>query len=155
MTGGAKNSVLNAQDRIDELLAGQNGLNDAVETALNDLKSQLDALDLAGDTDVQALTDKINLLNDIVSKDGVANDLFDALKILGDAWNDAGDMTVSVEVDFNSATGELAVDLTSFGFAESSIVCSYSNIYKSLHFIKLFSITCIFFLILFYSFLKS
>lgn len=119
MTGGMKTAVQNAQTRIDELLVGQHGLTDAVQAELNTLKNQLDALDLAGETDVNALQEKILLINDIFSKDGMANDLFDALRILGSAWNDAGQMVQSIEVDFKSATGKATVDLSAMSFANT------------------------------------
>lgn len=120
MTNGMKVAVQNAHTRIDELLAGQNGLNDAVEAELIAVKQLISNLETAGNADVTELTNKINLLGDVFSKTGEANDAFDALFILANAWNSGGDMTSSVEVDFNSATGELAVDLTSFGFADTT-----------------------------------
>lgn len=117
MTSGIKEAVVNAQQRIDELLSGQDGLNDAVETALNDLKSQITALDVANGADVEELQTKINILNDIFSKDGNANDVFDAIVSIANAWNNAGDIVLSKEIDFNSSNGEMVIDLTPFGFS--------------------------------------
>lgn len=44
MTHGIKTAVTNAQLRIEELKNGQDGLNNSVETALNDVDSRLNAL---------------------------------------------------------------------------------------------------------------
>jgi hypothetical protein len=119
LSDGIKTAVVNAQTRIEELRTGHDSLTTEVESTLNALDVRLTALDGATDLDIADVMDKINTLNDIMSKDGSANDLFDALAILGNAWNDAGELIVSQEVDFNSATGEAAVDLTAFGFANS------------------------------------
>lgn len=188
MTHGIKSAVVNAQLRIEELKSGQDGLNDAVEVALNNVDGRLNALmggettltadvaqggtvitvanpematvgakleigsdetvyeitdkaengditvdpamvvahtsgetvTIASTADVTDLQEKMNILADIFSKDGTANDVFDALAILANAWNEAGDMITTKEVTFNSASGEATVDLSAFNFTATS-----------------------------------
>jgi len=177
-----KANIANAQDRIDELLSGQNELNSDVVKELKDLKDYLDLLtaietkvtadaakddtvitvedvlgfkagntivildeeytidsisdnnitltsglleDVATDTvvsrkttiNIEEVLTQIEILANIFSKSGTANDVFDALVILGNAWNAGGDLYTAVEGTFDSDTGELTIDLSSFGFS--------------------------------------
>jgi len=188
MTHGIKSAVVNAQTRIEELKTGQDNLNDAVETALNNVDVRLNAL-LGGETvlsadvskdgttitvdgpsivtkdakleigdsdtvytvvskdennvitldpaidadyaqgtvvnvhsaaDVTAIQEQMNVLAEIFSKEGTANDVFDALVILANAWNEAGDMISVKEVEFTAENGEASVDLSAFNFQDTS-----------------------------------
>jgi len=177
-----KASVANAQDRIEELLAGHNSLNDDVLAEINSLKDSLAVLstitdkiaaDAAKDDTVITLNDslgfkagdviiildeeytidsisgndltltsglvedvpadttvsreksinvnevlvQIETLANIFSQSGTANDVFDALVLLGESWNAGGDLSVAIEGTFDSDTGELIVDLSNFGFS--------------------------------------
>lgn len=72
---------------------------------------------ISSTADVTALQEKMAVLADIFSQEGTANDVFDALVLLANAWNEGGEMLTSKEVVFNSASGEATVDVTEFGFS--------------------------------------
>ncbi len=67
---------------------------------------------------IDSINEKMQTLADIFSKSGTANDVFDSLVILANAWNAGGKLTDAMEVEFNSANGELNVDISSFGFTD-------------------------------------
>ena len=69
--------------------------------------------------DIESINEKMQILADIFSQEGTANDVFDALVILAQAWNNAGQMVQTVKGVFNSDTGTLDIDISSFGFAST------------------------------------
>lgn len=63
---------------------------------------------------------KIQVLNDIFSQTGTANDVFDALVILAEAWNDGEDLVAKRVVTYTDTAGEINVDLSAFSFSDVS-----------------------------------
>jgi hypothetical protein len=116
-SGAIKLRIENTQDRINEALGGQDGLNDAVETALNDLQGQLTTL-TGGD--ISTMLTEIQNLQDVLSQAGAANDVLDALTIIKTDLNNDRIATELVESTMISAIGTIALDLTAYGFSAVS-----------------------------------
>ena len=111
-----REAVVNAQTRIDELLSGQNSLNNDTKIEIDKLKEDLNALVDTESINIEEVNNKLQILADIFSKDGTANDVFDSLVLMANAWNNAGDISQTMEGIFNSETGELNIDISSFNF---------------------------------------
>jgi len=110
------NSIPNAQARIDELLSSQNVLNSDTKDITDSLRADLQALIDNENVDIQEVNNKLQILADIFSKEGTANDVFDALVLLANTWNNSGDLIQTIEGVFNSQSGELNVDISMFNF---------------------------------------
>jgi hypothetical protein len=130
MNLGIKKAVEEIVSRLGTITTGHNGLSDEVQVYLDDLKSKVDALGTAKDTDVVALTQKITAINNVINEAGVVTDIFGGLDRLADELNATREVTIAKDVDFNSATGEMSVDLTALGFAnvtDYKVVAGYSG----------------------------
>ncbi len=66
--------------------------------------------------DIGSINEKMQTLADIFSKTGTANDVFDALVILANAWNEAGKLVDTIKGVFDSETGTLSIDVSAFNF---------------------------------------
>ena len=70
--------------------------------------------------DITSINEKMQTLADIFSKSGTANDVFDALVILANAWNASAKIVDTVKGVFDSETGTLDIDVSNFGFASTT-----------------------------------
>jgi len=111
-----KQAYSNTQVRIEELLNGQNSLNNDTKTENDKIKDDINALIETENVNIEEVNNKLQILADIFSKDGTANDVFDSLVLMANAWNNAGDISQTMEGIFNSETGELNIDISSFNF---------------------------------------
>jgi len=111
---------LGIKHRVESIASSHNDLTQETQNALNELSSAVDSITSQSGTDVTEIQNKLNILADIFSKDGEANDVFDAIVGIVDSWNNGGEIVKTIETPFNSATGIATVDLTAFGFTDTS-----------------------------------
>jgi len=68
--------------------------------------------------DFEEIQKTFNAIEEIFNKEGSANDIFDALITLANAWNEDKKVIDSFEVNFN-ANGEVEIDLSAYNFTST------------------------------------
>lgn len=110
-----KATLLSLIAGITALGTGHNGLTDAVESELNGLQNQINTLNSATDVDLEAINTALTAINNLMSESPDGANVLALLDKVADELN-ARDIVRVQNVDFLSATGDMIVDLTSFGF---------------------------------------
>lgn len=116
-TIGAKFTIEN--DETTYTISTKDGSTITIDPALSADTPSGTILHIKSKIDVEEIANIFDQIEQILNKEGSANDIFDALIALARGWNSAKKVVDTFEVDFNT-NGALDVDLGGYNFADAS-----------------------------------